>query len=135
MAKRKKTVVRAKVKTKARGAARKGASVARKPGDFYPPIKPFDTGVLRVSPVHEAPSMGVKMCSCFHDLKGPSACLSTKPRPGRTSLCTAFHVRQPMGVSSSSVATAPSTRASISLALRDFSNGGLNRASAPRRAW
>jgi hypothetical protein len=56
MAKRKKKKsVRAKVKAKAkaRGAARKGASVARKPGDFYPPIKPFDTGVLRVSPVHE----------------------------------------------------------------------------------
>src|SRR5687767_10984849 len=45
-----------KVKSKARPKARakvQAKAILRKPGDFYPPIKPFDTGVLRVSPVHE----------------------------------------------------------------------------------
>src|SRR5882672_10038229 len=29
------------------------AAPARKAGDFYPPIKPYNSGMLRVSPVHE----------------------------------------------------------------------------------
>ncbi len=29
------------------------AGSVRKPGDFYPPIKPYNAGFLRVSPVHE----------------------------------------------------------------------------------
>ena len=33
--------------------ARKRTAPARKAGDFYPPIKPYNTGFLRVSPVHE----------------------------------------------------------------------------------
>ena len=33
--------------------ARKPSSPARKPGDFYPPVKTYNTGFLRVSPVHE----------------------------------------------------------------------------------
>ncbi len=33
--------------------AKKSAPTARKPGNFYPPIKPYDSGMLRVSPVHE----------------------------------------------------------------------------------
>jgi proline iminopeptidase len=40
-----------KNKKPSRKAARK--AVARQPGDFYPPIKPYDSGFLRVSPVHE----------------------------------------------------------------------------------
>jgi len=32
---------------------KKQAVPARKAGDFYPPIKPYDSGHLRVSPVHE----------------------------------------------------------------------------------
>jgi len=31
----------------------KAAAPKRAPGDFYPPIKPFNSGNLRVSPVHE----------------------------------------------------------------------------------
>jgi proline iminopeptidase len=46
MAKAKKKVVR-------RRATRPVRESARKPGDFYPPIKPYRTGMLRVSPVHE----------------------------------------------------------------------------------
>jgi proline iminopeptidase len=37
---------------KARPAARKPGPAARKSGDFYPPIKPFNTGFLKVSPIH-----------------------------------------------------------------------------------
>jgi proline iminopeptidase len=33
--------------------ARKAPAPARKPGDFYPPIRPYNSGYLRVSPVHE----------------------------------------------------------------------------------
>jgi len=40
-------MARKKSKAKARAVA------ARKPGDFYPPIKPFDTGTLKVSADHE----------------------------------------------------------------------------------
>src|ERR1043165_5738460 len=29
------------------------AAPARKSGDFYPPIKPYNTGMLKVSPIHE----------------------------------------------------------------------------------
>jgi proline iminopeptidase len=53
--KKKKRVTRPAVRTVptiARRAAKKTAA-ARKPGDFYPPIKPYDTGMLSVSPVHE----------------------------------------------------------------------------------
>ena len=34
-------------------AARKPASVKRAAGDFYPALKPFNSGFLRVSPLHE----------------------------------------------------------------------------------
>ncbi len=37
----------------ARVVSRKVAAPTRKAGDFYPPIKPFNKGFLRVSPVHE----------------------------------------------------------------------------------
>ena len=38
----------------AKKKARKTApAAARRPGDFYPPIRPYDSGYLRVSPVHE----------------------------------------------------------------------------------
>ena len=47
-AKKKAAVKRAPVKKK---PAAKPA--ARKAGDFYPPIKPYNSGFLRVSPVHE----------------------------------------------------------------------------------
>jgi proline iminopeptidase len=46
----------AKRKSAKRAPARKAVvrkAIARKPGDFYPPIKPYDIGMLRVSPVHE----------------------------------------------------------------------------------
>jgi hypothetical protein len=33
--------------------ARKPSAPARKAGDFYPPVKTYNTGFLRVSPVHE----------------------------------------------------------------------------------
>ena len=48
-AKKKKTPakVQAKVKTKSKPAP------ARKAGDFYPPINPYNTGFLKVSPIHE----------------------------------------------------------------------------------
>jgi proline iminopeptidase len=45
MANKKKT--RGKIKTKRTAPAR------RAPGDFYPPIAPYNKGMLRVSPVHE----------------------------------------------------------------------------------
>jgi proline iminopeptidase len=58
MAKKKKAA--AKVSSKGRAKTRpkmpvkpRSKAAVRKPGDFYPPIKPFDTGMLRVSPVHE----------------------------------------------------------------------------------
>ena len=37
----------------AKKKAAKKAVPARKAGDFYPPIRPYDSGYLRVSPVHE----------------------------------------------------------------------------------
>jgi proline iminopeptidase len=40
----------AKAKKKARKVA---PAPARRVGDFYPPIRPYDSGYLRVSPVHE----------------------------------------------------------------------------------
>jgi proline iminopeptidase len=40
----------AKAKKKSRQVA---SAPARKAGDFYPPIRPYDSGHLRVSPVHE----------------------------------------------------------------------------------
>jgi proline iminopeptidase len=46
-AKKKRTVRRA------RKAAGPSAAAARKPGDFYPAIKPYRTGMLRVSALHE----------------------------------------------------------------------------------
>ena len=55
-AKQKKTPVKkvAVRKTAARKTAgKKGSKPARKPGDFYPPIKPYNKGFLRVSSVHE----------------------------------------------------------------------------------
>ena len=36
-----------------KSAARKPASVKRAAGDFYPALKPFNSGFLRVSPLHE----------------------------------------------------------------------------------
>ena len=45
MAKTKKKKVPVKAKAK--------AAPARKPGDFYPPINPYNTGMLKVSPIHE----------------------------------------------------------------------------------
>ena len=56
MAKKKKVLPRKIVKAKARPAARARARVAapaRTAGDFYPSIRPYDTGMLKVSPVHE----------------------------------------------------------------------------------
>ena len=47
-AKKKAAVKRAPVKKK-----RAAKPAARKAGDFYPPIKPYNSGFLRVSPVHE----------------------------------------------------------------------------------
>jgi proline iminopeptidase len=52
MAKKKKAAKKPARKSFARKVSRV-ATVARKPGDFYPPIKPYNTGMLRVSPVHE----------------------------------------------------------------------------------
>ena len=43
-----------KAPTKARPKAKKKVvRPARKAGDFYPPIRPYDSGYLRVSPIHE----------------------------------------------------------------------------------
>src|SRR6187551_2276518 len=38
---------------KKKKSARKPPAPARKAGDFYPPVKTFNSGFLRVSPVHE----------------------------------------------------------------------------------
>jgi hypothetical protein len=38
---------------KKKKSARKTPAPARKAGDFYPPIKTYNSGFLRVSPVHE----------------------------------------------------------------------------------
>ncbi|HWN46351.1 MAG TPA: hypothetical protein VNM71_03270 [Steroidobacteraceae bacterium] len=38
---------------KKKKSARKPPAPARKAGDFYPPIKTYNSGFLRVSPVHE----------------------------------------------------------------------------------
>ena len=45
--------VKAKAKAKAKALARIAPARARKAGDFYPPINPYNTGFLKVSPVHE----------------------------------------------------------------------------------
>jgi len=42
----------AKAKAKKKTMA-KAKPAARKAGDFYPPIKPYNTGFLKVSPIHE----------------------------------------------------------------------------------
>jgi proline iminopeptidase len=38
---------------KVKGKKKKMAAPPRKAGDFYPPVKPYNTGWLRVSPIHE----------------------------------------------------------------------------------
>jgi proline iminopeptidase len=44
----------AKAKTKKKTRLKsKAKPAARKAGDFYPPIKPYNTGLLKVSPLHE----------------------------------------------------------------------------------
>jgi proline iminopeptidase len=52
---RQKAAVKPSVKKVARKTAKPSLakSSARRAGDFYPPIKPFNSGFLRVSPVHE----------------------------------------------------------------------------------
>ena len=50
MASKKKNV---KSKPKAQRKVAKKAAPARKSGDFYPPIRPYNTGLLKVSDVHE----------------------------------------------------------------------------------
>jgi proline iminopeptidase len=50
MAKAKTQAKKKKVAVKAKS---KAAAPARKPGDFYPPIKPYRTGTLKVSAIHE----------------------------------------------------------------------------------
>jgi len=52
MASKKKTPVKSKA-AKSKKRASKPAAPARKAGDFYPPIKTYNTGFLRVSNVHE----------------------------------------------------------------------------------
>jgi proline iminopeptidase len=47
----KKSVAKKRVVRKAAKAS--APRVARKPGEFYPPIKPYDSGFMRVSEVHE----------------------------------------------------------------------------------
>ena len=42
-----------KKKSPKKPARRAPPAAKRKPGDFYPAIRPYDTGMLRVSPVHE----------------------------------------------------------------------------------
>lgn len=42
-----------KAKTKKKVKSKVAAAPARKPGDFYPAIKPYNTGFLKVSPIHE----------------------------------------------------------------------------------
>ena len=42
-----------KAKASPKSRAVKAIAPARKAGDFYPPIKPYNTGRLRVSPVHD----------------------------------------------------------------------------------
>ncbi len=49
MAKKKQSPAKSREKLRKKKVVR----VARKAGDFYPPIKPYDSGYLRVSPVHE----------------------------------------------------------------------------------
>ncbi len=48
MAKKKKAAAKARPKVR-----KIVVRVARKAGDFYPPIRPYDSGYLRVSPIHE----------------------------------------------------------------------------------
>ena len=42
-----------RTRKKGKSKPRRHAAVARKAGDFYPPIRPYDSGMLRVSPEHE----------------------------------------------------------------------------------
>jgi proline iminopeptidase len=49
----KKNKVAARPKGKAKTKARPAPATARKAGDFYPPINPYNTGFLKVSPIHE----------------------------------------------------------------------------------
>jgi proline iminopeptidase len=51
MAKAKKKVARKTVAKK--NVVKKVTAPARKAGDFYPPLRPYDTGRLQVSPVHD----------------------------------------------------------------------------------
>ena len=53
MAKKKKKSAVKKSARKPSAARRVAPAGARKAGDFYPPIKAYNTGFLRVSPVHE----------------------------------------------------------------------------------
>jgi proline iminopeptidase len=48
MAEKKKAAAKARPRAK-----KKVVRATRKAGDFYPPIKPYDSGYLRVSPIHE----------------------------------------------------------------------------------
>jgi proline iminopeptidase len=48
-AKQKKKKPGVKVKTRPKATA----APVRKPGDFYPPVNPYNTGFLKVSPIHE----------------------------------------------------------------------------------
>ncbi len=50
---KKKTKMMVKARAKARPAPRRKAAPARRAGEFYPPIKPYNAGMLRVSDVHE----------------------------------------------------------------------------------
>ncbi len=51
--KKKKVAARKPVKTAKKVAAKKAATPKRAPGDFHPAIKPYNVGMLRVSPEHE----------------------------------------------------------------------------------
>jgi proline iminopeptidase len=44
---------RKKKNTKANAKARSASPPARKAGDFYPPVNPYNSGFLRVSPIHD----------------------------------------------------------------------------------
>jgi len=44
---------KSKKKTKVKVKAKAKPAPARKAGDFYPPINPYNTGFLKVSPIHE----------------------------------------------------------------------------------
>jgi len=46
-------MAKAKAEAKMKKKIPAKAAPARKSGDFYPPIKPYNTGMLKVSPIHE----------------------------------------------------------------------------------